>query len=161
MKSLKLTKDGLDKLKQKLEVKREELRKLGIYKASAAANEGDAWHDNFAFEQTEIQERALIHTINDLQNEINNAEIIEDESESPSDEVRINSKVTVSLKGPFDEEEETFTFTLKGEFGPTGSGEVSINSPIGECIFGKKVGYEGSYTVNGNDFYVKVLNVSK
>ena len=93
MKSLKLSRDGLEKLKQNLEEKKEELRKLGIYKASAAANEGDAWHDNFAFEQTEIQERALIHTINELQNEINNAEIIDDDSES-NDKVQIDSKVT-------------------------------------------------------------------
>lgn len=160
MKSLKLSRDGLEKLKQNLEEKKEELRKLGIYKASAAANEGDAWHDNFAFEQTEIQERALIHTINELQNEINNAEIIDDDSES-NDKVQIDSKVTVSLRGYLDEEEETFSFILKGEFGTTGDGEVSINSPIGECIFGKKVGYEGMYTVNGNDFSVKILNVSK
>ena len=56
MKTLKLTQEGLCQLQQEIEHKKEELRKLGKYKAQAAANEGDAWHDNFAFEQTEIQE---------------------------------------------------------------------------------------------------------
>ena len=135
MKSLKLYRDGVEKLKQNLEEKKEELRKLGIYKASAAANEGDAWHDNFAFEQTEIQERALIHTINELQNEINNAEIIDDDSES-NDKVQIDSKVTVSLRGYLDEEEETVSFILNGEFGTEGDGEVSINYPLGVVFCG-------------------------
>lgn len=66
MKKLKLTQEGLEKLTRELESKREELRELGKYKSQAAANEGDTWHDNFAFEQTEINERGMIRQINEL-----------------------------------------------------------------------------------------------
>ena len=77
MQKLKLTNVAIEKLNKVIELKKQKLRELGQYKASAAENEGDAWHDNFAFEQTEIQERALIREINDLQKQIDCAEIIE------------------------------------------------------------------------------------
>ena len=93
MKKLKLTQEGLEKLTRELESKKEELLELGRYKSQAAANEGDAWHDNFAFEQTEIKERGLIRQINELQERINTAEIIQDEDVKSSDVVGVGSHV--------------------------------------------------------------------
>lgn len=159
MKKLKLTKEGLKKLTRELESKKEELLELGRYKIQAAANEGDAWHDNFAFEQTEIKERGLIRQINDLQERINTAEIIQDEKVKSSDIVGVGSHVTVSLKFSHEEEEE-LSFFLTGNFGDASSEYVSINSPIGECIVGKRAGYEGKYIVNGNEIFVKIKTVS-
>lgn len=158
MKKLKLTQEGLKKLTRELESKKEELRDLGKYKGQAAANEGDAWHDNFAFEQTEIKERRVIRQINELQERINTAEIIQ-EDVKPSDVVGVGSYVTVSLKFSQEEEEE-LSFFLTGNFGDASSEYVSINSPIGECIVGKRVGHEGKYTVNGNEIFVKIKSVS-
>ena len=106
MKKLKLTQEGLEKLTRELESKKEELRELGKYKSQAAANEGDAWHDNFAFEQTEIKERGLIRQINELQERINTAEVIQDEKVKSSDVVGVGSHVTVSLKFSQEDEEE-------------------------------------------------------
>ena len=142
-----------------MENKKEELRELGKYKSQAAANEGDTWHDNFAFEQTEIRERGLIRQINELQEHINTAEIIQGEKVKSSDIVGVGSHVTVSLK--FSQEEvEELSFFLTGSFGDASSEYVSINSPIGECIIGKKVGFEGRYTVNGHEINVKILAIS-
>ena len=159
MKKLKLTKEGLKKLTRELESKKEELLELGRYKSQAAANEGDAWHDKFGFEQTEIKERGLIRQINDLQERINTAEIIQDEIVKSSDIVGVGSHVTVSLKFSYEEEEE-LSFFLTGNFGDASSEYVSINSPIGECIVGKRAGYEGKYIVNGNEIFVKIKSVS-
>lgn len=159
MKKLKLTQEGLKKLTRELESKKEELWELGKYKSQAAANEGDTWHDNFAFEQTEIRERGLIRQINELQEHINTAEIIQGEKVKSSDIVGVGSHVTVSLK--FSQEEvEELSFFLTGSFGDASSEYVSINSPIGECIIGKKVGFEGRYTVNGHEINVKILAIS-
>lgn len=159
MKKLKLTQEGLEKLTRELESKKEELWELGKYKSQAAANEGDTWHDNFAFEQTEIRERGLIRQINELQEHINTAEIIQGEKVKSSDIVGVGSHVTVSLK--FSQEEvEELSFFLTGSFGDASSEYVSINSPIGECIIGKKVGFEGRYTVNGHEINVKILAIS-
>ena len=160
MKKLKLTQEGLEKLTRELESKREELRELGKYKSQAAANEGDTWHDNFAFEQTEINERGLIRQINELQERINTAEVIQDEKVKSSDIVGVGSHVTVSSKFSQEEAAEELSFFLTGNFGDASSEYVSINSPIGECIVGKRVGYEGKYTVNGNEIFVKIKSVS-
>ena len=160
MKKLKLTQEGFDKLTRELESKKEELRELGKYKSQAAANEGDTWHDNFAFEQTEINERGLIRQINELQERINTAEVIQDEKVKSSDIVGVGSHVTVSLKFSQEEAAEELSFFLTGNFGEASSEYVSINSPIGECIVGKRVGYEGKYTVNGNEIFVKIKSVS-
>lgn len=160
MKKLKLTQEGLEKLTRELESKKEELRELGKYKSQAAANEGDAWHDNFAFEQTEIKERGLIWQINDLQKKIRTAELIQTERDSSDAKVAIGSKVVISLKHSILETGKVSTFYLTGDFGNRKSNQVSINSPLGEFIIGKEVGFEGKYRVNGNEIFIKILSVS-
>ena len=101
------------------------------------------------------RERGLIRQINELQERINTAEVIQDEKVKSSDVVGVGSHVTVSLKFSQEDEEE-LSFFLTGNFGEASSEYVSINSPIGECIVGKRVGYEGKYTVNGNEIFVKI-----
>lgn len=160
MKKLKLTQEGLEQLTRELESKKEELLELGKYKGQAAANEGDAWHDNFAFEQTEIKERGLIRQIQELQRSINTAEIIPTDSVQTSDTVKIGSQVTVSIKRSIKGEVKIRSFCLTGNFGDTNSKCVSVNSPMGECIIGKKVGFEGKYTVNGNDVFIRIESIS-
>ena len=105
------------------------------------------------------RERGLIRQINELQERINTAEVIQDEKVKSSDVVGGGSHVTVSLKFSQEDEEE-LSFFLTGNFGEASSEYVSINSPIGECIVGKRVGYEGKYTVNGNEIFVKIKSVS-
>ena len=159
MKKLMLTEEGLNNLKREIEIKKEELRELGKYKGSAAANEGDAWHDNFAFEQTEIKERSLILEIKELENQLSSAEIISSDNSSDKNVVGINSEVTVIMKFDEDDEEE-HTFTLVGNYCNAGLSNVSLNSPMGECINQKPVGFEGKYTVNGNEIYVKIIKIN-
>lgn len=155
---LKLTKDGVEELKEELELKKEELRKLGEYKSQAAENEGDAWHDNFAFEQTEIKERALNYEINKLQHQIKTAEIIDDNSNENGNIIKVGSKIRVYIKYS-DEDGEEDTFILTGGQGKINENKVSVNSPIGECVLGKEVGFEGLYSVNGNIIKIKVLEI--
>ena len=101
------------------------------------------------------RERGLIRQINELQEHINTAQVIQDKKVKSSDVVGGGSHVTVSLKFSQEDEEE-LSFFLTGNFGEASSEYVSINSPIGECIVGKRVGYEGKYTVNGNEIFVKI-----
>ena len=157
MERLKLTKDGIKKLNEELEEKEEELRKLGKYKGDAAANEGDAWHDNFAFEQTEIKERALKREIEDLRQKIAMAEIIKISDDGDNDKIKIGSNVTVLLKYS-EEDEEELSFVML-DLRDSKNNSISINSPIGELIKGQKVGFTGKYTVGENIIHVKVLSV--
>lgn len=153
MEKITLTKAGEENLRRQIEEKKAELHKLGIYKGSAAENEGDAWHDNFAFEQTEIKERGLIHEISELERKLSIAEIV-NVKEVNKNVATIDSKVTVNMKFN-DEESEEITFLLVGDF----EGETSINSPMGKCINGKQVGFKGKYKVNENIVSVELLKI--
>lgn len=155
---LKLTKVGFEELNRELKLKQEELRKLGQYKSQAAENEGDAWHDNFAFEQTEIKERALNYEINKLQHQIKTAELIEANSDEDESVIKVGSEIRVYMEYSDGDGEED-TFILTGGQGKINENKVSVNSPIGECVLGKTVGFEGQYSVNGNIIKIKVLKV--
>lgn len=163
MKKLRLTQEGIENLKKEVEAKREELRELGRYKGHAAENEGDAWHDNFAFEQTEIKERSLLRQIDELQKQISMAQIIEVTESSDNEKVAINSKVKVLIKYDEDDTEELDVILVGSQVNLNSASEfdeISINSPMGEAIYQKKVGFEGYYTVNGNKIYFKILSVT-
>ena len=153
MEKITLTKAGEENLRRQIEEKKAELHRLGIYKGSAAENEGDAWHDNFAFEQTEIKERGLIHEISELERKLSIAEIV-NVKEVNKNVATIGSKVTVNMKFN-DEESEEITFLLVGDF----EGETSINSPMGKCINGKQVGFKGKYKINENIVSVELLKI--
>lgn len=153
---LKLTQEGVEKLKGELEDKRKELRDLRQYKAAAAENEGDAWHDNFAFEQTEIQERAFQHEISRLQNQLDTAEIIE--VTNFENQVNIGSKVTINMIFSDDDDEE-YTFTL-GSVQNMKEDVISVNSPLGECVLGKSVGFEGKYKVKESEIKIQIKSIT-
>ena len=155
---LKFTKAGFEELNKELELKQKELRQLGKYKNQAAENEGDAWHDNFACEQTEIKERGLIYEINQLKHQIETAELIETDPDEDESVIKVGSKIRVYMEESDGYGEED-TFILTGGQGKFDENKVSINSPIGECILGKTVGFEGKYSVNGNIIKIKVLKV--
>ena len=155
---LKLTKTGVEELTRELELKQEELRNLGQYKSQAAENEGDTWHDNFAFEQTEIKERALNYEISRIQHQIKTAEIIDEDLEGEEGLVKVGSEVRVYMEySDGDGEEETFILT--GGHGKITENKISVNSPLGECVLGKAVNFKGQYSVNGNVIKVKVLEI--
>lgn len=155
---LKLTKTGVEELTRELELKQEELRNLGQYKSQAAENEGDTWHDNFAFEQTEIKERALNYEISRIQHQIKTAEIIDEDLEGEEGLVKLGSKVRVYMEYSDGDGEED-TFILIGGQGKSTENKISINSPLGKCVLGKAVNFEGQYNVNGNIIKVKVLEI--
>ncbi len=155
---LRITKTGLEELSKELELKQKELRKLRQYKSQEAENEGDAWHDNFAFEQTEIKERALNYEINELEHQIKTAELIETDPNEDEGIIKEGSKIRVYMEYADGDGEED-TFILTGGNGKINENKISINSPIGKCVLGKTAGFEGQYSVNGNITKIKVLKV--
>ena len=156
---LKLTVREADEIRDVIDKKRKELKELGKYKGLAYENEGDGFHDNFAFEQAEIKERGLLREIADLQSKLDEAEIIDikEEANNADGKVAIGSKVTVKLK--FDGVEEEETYTITGGYGNMLKNIDSIESPLGKCLMDKTVGFEGSYTVNGNVTEVKIVEI--
>ena len=155
MDNIKVSKGGYDKLQRDLEVLEKELTEIGKYKNKIAVENGDVWHDNNDFEQAEIQERAKMREIHDLKLKIANAEIIEDSNSS--NKVRFGSVVELIIYGDDFTEEETLLFSDSDECSIYK--KISVNSPIGKVIFGKEVGSEEEYEVNGNKMKVKVVKI--
>ena len=161
MERLRLTQEEKMTLERLIESKKSELWKLGKYKGAAAENEGDAWHDNFAFEQTEIKERALIKDLADLQEKINNAEVIsiDEEKEKAKGRVAIGSEVTISLIYDKDEEEIQTVILTGGIVNPLNN-MISTASTLGESILNKSAGDQGRYSVNGITIQYRILSVN-
>ena len=155
---MRLTNQEVEALKRTIEEKKKELKELGKYKAAAYENEGDGFHDNFAFEQAEIEERGLLREIAELQNDLAEAEIV-NHKPNASGKVTLGSKVTLSLKYE-DEDAEEETYTITGGSGDITRNVISEKTPLAMCIMGKQEGFEGSYSVKGSTTVVKILKVN-
>lgn len=160
MQKIKLTEEAKKVLQEKILEKEQELRQLGKYKASASENEGDTWHDNFAFEQAEIQERALIKEIADMRLQVNTAEIIDANEINDDESAKIDSVIRVLMKYAEDDEEECEFVLTGGVKKGIEIPSVSINAPLGKCVYGKKIGFEGNYSVKDNKIHVKILSIT-
>lgn len=153
---MKLTKKEAENLLKEIKEKEKELRNLRKYKGEAAENEGDGWHDNFAFEQTEIEERMLINQISEMQEVFKSIEIIEGVCTGAT--VQLGNTVTVELTFGEDDK-EILTFYITGGIGD-GKEMLSVNSPLGEMLLNKPEGYEGTYIINKNEIEFKILEIS-
>ncbi len=130
-----LTKDGLKKLEEELELLKTETRKEIAEKIKKARGFGDlsenAEYDEAKNEQAQIEER-----IARIENMLRNAIIIEEDNLA-KDIVRLGSRVKV-----FDVEfEEEMIYTIVGstEANPF-NGYISNESPVGRALLGSKQG---------------------
>ena len=157
---LRLTIDEANEIRENIQSKEKKLKELRMQKGTAYEDEGDGFHDNFAFEQAEIMERRILREIADLRTKLDEAQIIDlkAEAENANGNVVIGSEVTVQLE--FDGEKEEETYTITGGFGNISQNIVSVESPLGNCLMGKTVGFEGDYTVNGITTLVKIVKIS-
>ena len=143
-----LTPKAYEIKEMELETLKKRLKEARREKALAIAQaDGDSRHDNFGFEQAEIQERAVIKEINDLTRLLQDAEIVEEKANSNT--VDVGSRVEMELNyGDGDVE----TVVLKLQPLPSDeSGVVTLNSPIGRAIFGQKENFCGECKLGGGN----------
>ena len=150
-----LTKKALEEKRKELEELNRRLKEVRMEKRSSSSA-GNMFHDNFGFEQAEIQERGVLKQISDLKHEIQTATIIETET-SDNDSVEVGSVVTLIVDyGDNDKDTiygELVALPKKSELNLS---QITLNSPIGKAIFMHKVEEEVSCTLpNGNK--VKIL----
>lgn len=153
---IRLNKSGYEDYMKELEKKEQELARVRMYKGTDAIYQGDNWHDNPTLYQTELQEMALMREIREMKEKMNNIEIVEnlgDESVVDiGDIVRIDM-----IFSPDDREEEIFKLVATSNFDLNAEiREVSINSPIGNAMYHKKIGDTASYKVNDRTFTIQI-----
>ena len=148
-----VTKIEYNKKVDKFEKLRKELLKVSKSKIHAAANDpGNTWHDNFAYEQLDLQEQALFSQLEDLQKSLNNCKIIEKRSANDN-KVDIYDKLKL-LFVYADGDEEQLILTLGGDEEEC----ISLNSPLGRAIYNKEYKSKVDYFANEQKISVHILD---
>lgn len=156
---LYLDQDGYNQYLEEIETLKQRLLEHHTSKGEAySSSAGDGWHDNFDFEENVRVEKMLLGQLRDKTNKLNDIVIVEKIMDIDDSIIDINDLVRLSLV--FGENYiETNIYKLVASSLPEESSEyinISINSPIGSAIYGKKVGDLTAYNVEKNIFGVKI-----
>lgn len=130
-----LTQEGYDKLVADLEEMKTNGRQA-VAKAIAEARDKGDLSENAEYDAAKDAQGMLELKINELEKVMANARII-DESQLDNSEVRVLSNVT--LKNVKNGKEITYKIVSETE-ADLKARKISINSPVGKGVLGKKVG---------------------
>lgn len=155
-KQVKLTPEGLKKLKDELEDLEVNGRKEIAAKIQEARGFGDL-SENSEYDAAKDAQAAMEKRIIELDNIINNAIVITGD-ETPADVVSITSKVFVH-DCEFDEDEE-FIIVGSTESDPLAN-KISDESPIGMALLGRKIGETVDVETPGGTVSYKILDIQK
>lgn len=145
------TKEGLQKLKDELhELKTTEVRRITKLIAEARAF-GDL-KENAAYHDARNAKSFLLGRIEQLENAINEAIVIEKKGD---EKVGIGSNVKIV----FDGKEQEFHIVAPTEADIL-QDKISYESPLGNSLMGKKEGDSFNYEMGAKKVTVKVLKIS-
>ena len=154
-KEVLLTEEGLEKLKQELEVLRTEKRHEVADRLKEAIAQGDL-SENSEYDAAKEEQAFIEARIVSLENMIRNAKII---SQGAQDRnvVSIGAKVTIQELPEGDV--ESYTIVGSAESDPL-SGRISNESPIGAELIGKKVGEIVDVPVPSGTIQFKIVEIN-
>ena len=155
-KTIKITDEGLKKLKEELETLKTEGRADIAEKIKVARGYGDL-SENSEYDEAKNEQAKLEARIVEIEAMLKNVEIIED-IKGKAKTVVIGVKVKV-IDEEFGEEEE---YRVVGSTEANSrEGKISDESPMGKALLGKKIGDEVTVEAPGGEFKVKILEISK
>ena len=155
-KTIKITEDGLAKLKQELETLKTTGRADIAEKIKVARGYGDL-SENSEYDEAKNEQAKIEARIVELESMLKNVEIIEDVKGSAKTVV-IGVKVK-ALDMEFDEECE-YRVVGSTEANPL-EGKISDESPLGKALLGKTVGDEVIVEAPAGELKFKILEISK
>ena len=151
-----LTKQDIKKMEEEIEYRKLIVRKEAIEAVKEARAQGDL-SENFEYYAAKRDKNKNESRIRYLERMIKTAQVIEDTSKE--DEVGLYN--TVKLYFEEDDEVETYRIvtTVRGN---TLNGSVSIESPIGKAVLGKKKGDRVYVKVSDSaGYYVVIQDIEK
>ena len=155
-KTIKITEDGLAKLKQELETLKTTGRADIAEKIKVARGYGDL-SENSEYDEAKNEQAKIEARIVELESMLKNVEIIEDVRGS-ANTVVIGVKVK-ALDMEFNEECE-YRVVGSTEANPL-EGKISDESPLGKALLGKTVGDEVIVDAPAGELKFKILEISK
>ena len=152
----KLTEKDIEKIQEEIDHRKLVVRKEAIEAVKEARAQGDL-SENFEYYAAKRDKNKNESRIRYLEKMVKTAQVIKDTS--AQDEVGLSNTVTVYIED--DDEEETYKLvtTVRGN---SLNGLISIDSPLGKAILGKKVGDRVLIEVNDKySYYVVIKNIEK
>ena len=151
-----LTRSDVKKIKEEIEYRKLVVRKRELEAVKEARAQGDL-SENFEYKAAKQDKNRNESRIRYLERMLKNARIISDDS--GEDEVGINNTVKIY----FEDDDETETYRLVTSVrGNSLQGLISIESPLGKAIKGRKAGDRVKVKTNGdNGYYVVVKKIEK
>lgn len=151
-----LTKKDVELIEQEIEHRKLVVRKEAIEAVKEARAHGDL-SENFEYHAAKRDKNKNESRIRYLEKMLRTAEVISDESKE--DEVGMNN--TVILYFEEDDEEDTYRIVTSIR-GNSLKNLVSIESPLGKALLGKKQGERVYIPVNeDNGYYVVIRKIEK
>lgn len=156
-----ITKDGEAKYISEIEKMKIDLKKLRENKASAYVLTGDTWHDNPYFKMLEQEEEQLVSRINDIQEVLHNAEII-DTSNRNVEEISVGSIFRYNVVYDDEPDSENGIFEIVG-YGETTLEEdcISCESPVAQNLMGHKLNDVVTFDTPGGKASYRILKFYK
>lgn len=150
-----LTKSDIEKIEKEIEYRKLVVRKEAIEAVKEARAHGDL-SENFEYHAAKKDKNKNESRIRYLERMIKTANIIDDSSNA--DEVGLNKKVTVWFEEDECSEEYKIVTSIRGN---SLKGMISIESPIGKALMGRKKGDRVLVKVNDNiSYYVIIKDIS-
>ena len=150
------TAEGLKKLKNELNHLRDVERPKASEAIAEARDKGDL-SENAEYDAAKEAQGLLELKISKMEEILANARLI-DESQLDTSKVLVLS--TVKLKNQNNGMEMKYTLVAESE-ADLKSGKISVNSPIGKGLLGKKVGDTAEITVPNGTLKFDILEISR
>ena len=150
------TKEGLEKLKKKLE-QLKSVERPAISQQIAEAREKGDLSENAEYDAAKNEQGMLELRISKLEDTLRNARVI-DESQLDDSKVSILSKV--KLKNMKNNAVMEYTLVPENE-AEIKKGKISVNSPIARGLLGKETGDEVEIEVPAGLMTFKVMDISR
>ncbi len=150
------TAEGLKKLKEELDYLRDVERPKASQAIAEARDKGDL-SENAEYDAAKEAQGLLELKISKLEETVANARII-DESQLDTSKVLVLS--TVKLKNKQNGAEMTYTLVAESE-ADLKTGKISVSSPIGKGLLGKKVGDIAEITVPNGTIAFEIVEITR
>ena len=151
-----LTKSGYDRLREELNVLKNDTRKEVLEKIAEARSHGDL-SENAEYEAAREEQSQLEGRIGELESKLSRATIL-DPTQIKTDRVYILT--TVKLKNLDAPGDEIVEYTLvSSEEADTDQGKISVRSPVGRSLIGKTVGDKVDISVPKGELHYELLEI--
>ncbi len=150
----RLTEEDVRKIREEIEYRKLVVRKSAIEAVKEARAHGDL-SENFEYHAAKRDKNQNESRIRYLERMLKTASIVSDES--ADNEVGLNNTVEVY----FEDEDETEVYKLVTSVrGSSLNGRISIESPLGKAILGRRTGERVYVQVNENaGYYVTIRSI--